>query len=86
MAATITFMRVTFRAAKDEVSSALAPKDGKGNALPVILNAVENHPNPIKTITGAGLTYLGTGRWRVSGNHAEVTRALELLNAAGTRK
>ena len=46
MATTITFMRVTFRAAKDEVSSALAPKDGKGNALPVILNAVERMPTP----------------------------------------
>lgn len=72
---TITFMRVTFRAPKAAVAGALTPVDKPR----VILDAIEGHSNPIKTITGAGLHYLGTGRWRVSGNEEEVQRALHLL-------
>lgn len=72
----ITFMRVTLRAPKALMTYALSPV-GKPGA---IHNAVAGHANPIKTITGAGLSYLGTGRWRLSGNHEEVTRALWLLD------
>lgn len=72
----ITFMRVTLRAPKALVTNALSPVD-KPDVIP---SAMAGHANPIKTITGAGLSYLGTGRWRLSGNHEEVTRALWLLN------
>lgn len=75
MSFTITFMRVTIRAPKALVARALA----KPRKADVILKALENHGNPIKTVTGAGLTYLGTGRWRLSGNADEVYDALRLL-------
>lgn len=75
MPVTITFMRVTFRAPKALVAEALGKVD-KGH---VILDAVAGHGNPIVTITGARLSYLGTGRWRLSGNEYEVEHALSLL-------
>ena len=73
----ITFMRITFRSHKAHVAAALAPIS-KPNA---IAHAVAGHANPIKTITGAGLSYLGTGRWRLSGNQYEVEQALHLLRS-----
>ena len=76
MSFTLTFMRVTFRAPKALVAKALA-KPGKER---IIFDAVEGHGNPIATITGAGLSYLGTGRWRLSGNAPEVDHALENLH------
>lgn len=75
---TITFMRVTLRARKSDVVHALTPP----TKPTVIEHAVAGHANPIKTITGAGLSYLGTGRWRLSGNYAEVQQALHLLTRA----
>jgi hypothetical protein len=75
MSFTITFMKVTIRAPKALVARALAKPRKEG----IILDALENHGNPIATITGAGLSYLGTGRWRVSGNADEVYGAIHLL-------
>lgn len=78
MSVTITFMRVTFRARKADVVYALTPP----SKPTVIEHAVAGHANPIKTITGAGLSYLGTGRWRLSGNQYEVEQALHMLQRA----
>lgn len=76
MPVTITFMKITFRAPKALVAKALA-KPGKER---IILDAIEGHGNPIQTVTGAGLSYLGTGRWRLSGNAPEVDHALGNLH------
>ncbi len=74
----ITFMRVTFQARKADVVYALTPP----TKPTVIEHAVAGHAAPIKTITGAFLSYLGPGRWRLSGSYVEVEQALHMLQRA----
>lgn len=71
----ILFMRITLRAARRLILS-LARNDAQRAALR------RGDTTTHACITGALLTYLGNGRWRVSGSKYEVEQALYMLERA----
>lgn len=71
MAVNITFMRVTLRTNRKTI-----------NVLAPVGRAIMDCATGMPCITGALLTPLGNGRWRLSGNSYEVEQALYLLRNA----